>query len=95
MATTSKETQSKTEGNVEQVADRIREFNERIIESSKQTGEATLGAYAKMLQNIAELQENVGKASQVDWLTTFATAQANFTRDLAKAYTAAASKLVK
>ena len=89
------ETQSKAEGNVEQVADRIREFNERIIESSKQTGEVTLNAYAKMLQNIAELQENVGKASQADWLTTFATAQANFTRDLAKAYTAAASKLVK
>src|ERR1700688_1890211 len=95
------ETQSKTEGNaetegnVEQVADRIREFNERIIESSKQTGEMTLSAYAKMLQNIAELQENVGKASQVDWLTTFATAQANFTRDLAKGYTDAARKLAK
>ena len=95
------ETQSKTEGNaetegnVEQVADRIREFNERIIESSKQTGEVTLNAYAKMLQNIAELQENVGKASQLDWLTTFATAQANFTRDPAKAYTAAARKLAK
>jgi hypothetical protein len=84
-----------TEGNVEQVADRIRELNERIIDSSKQAGEATLSAYAKMLGSIAELQENVGKASQLDWLTTFATAQASFTRDLAEAYTAAARKLVK
>jgi hypothetical protein len=95
MATSSKETQGKTEGNLEQVADRIREFNERIIESSKQAGEKTLSAYAKTLQSIAELQENVGKSSQLDWLTTFATAQANFTRDLAEAYTAAARKLVK
>lgn len=89
------ETQSKTDGNVEQVADRIRELTERIIESSKQAGEVTLSAYAKTLESIAELQENVGKASQLDWLTTFATAQANFTRDLAEAYTAAARKLVK
>ena len=89
------QSRSKTEGNVEQMADRIRELNERIIDSSKQAGEVTISAYAKLLENIAELQENVGKASQVDWITTFATAQANFTRDLAEAYTAAARKLVK
>ena len=89
------QSRSKTEGNVEQMADRIRELNERIIDSSKQAGEVTISADAKLLENIAELQENVGKASQVDWITTFATAQANFTRDLAEAYTAAARKLVK
>jgi hypothetical protein len=43
------ETQSNTEGDFEQIADHIRELNERIIASSKQVGEATLGAYAKML----------------------------------------------
>lgn len=85
----------KTEGDAEQVADSVRELNEQIIESSKQAGETTLSAYAKMLQNIAELQENLGKASQVDLLATFATAQANFTREMAEAYTAAAGKLGK
>jgi hypothetical protein len=89
------ETQSKTEGDFAQVADHIRELNERIIASSKQAGEATLGAYAKMLQSIAELEEKAGNASPVDWLTTFATTQANFTRDLAEALTAAAHKLVE
>ena len=85
---------AETEGNVEQVVERIRKLNERIIDSSKQAGEDTLNAYAKTLENIAELQENLGKASQLDWLTTFATAQANFTRQLAEAVTAAARKLV-
>jgi hypothetical protein len=85
---------AETEGNVEQVVERIRKLNERIIDSSKQAGEETLNAYAKTLENIAELQENLGKASQLDWLTTFATAQANFTRQLAEAVTAAARKLV-
>ena len=60
-----------------------------------QAGEATLAAYARMLERIAELQDNVGKASPVEWLTTFATAQANLTRDLAESYTSAARKLAK
>jgi hypothetical protein len=55
----------------------------------------TLSAYANALESIAEFQENVGKGSQLDWITTFATAQANFTRGLAEAYTAVARKLVK
>jgi hypothetical protein len=89
------ETQSRTEGEFAQVADHIRELNERIIAASKQAGEATLGPYAKMLQSIAELEEKAGNASPVDWLTTFATTQPNFTRDLAEALTAAAHKLVE
>ena len=88
------ETPSKTDGNLEQVAERIRELTERIIDSSQQAGEATLSAYAKTLENITELQENLGKGSPIDWITTFATAQANFTRQLAEAVTAAARKLV-
>jgi hypothetical protein len=88
------ETPSKTDGNLEQVADRIRELTERIIDSSQQAGEATLSAYAKTLENITELQGNLGKGGPIDWITTFATAQANFTRDLAEAYAAAARKLV-
>ena len=77
----------------EPVAERIRDLNERIISSSMQAGEATLAAYARMLESIAELQDNVGKASPVEWLTTFATAQANLTRDLAEHYSSAARKL--
>ena len=79
--------------NLEAVAGRIRELNERIIASSMQAGETTVNSYAKMLENIAQLTENVGKASPVEWLTTFATAQANLTRDLAESYTAVARKL--
>ena len=79
--------------NLDAVADRVRDLNERIIASTMQTGETTLNAYAKMLGNIAELSENLGKSGPVEWLTTFATAQANLTRDLAESYSAAARKL--
>ena len=87
------ETQSTTEGNLDQLADRIRDLNEQIIKLGMQGGEATLGAYAKMLESVAGLQENVGQASAPEWLTKFTTAQANLTRDLAESYASAARKL--
>lgn len=83
------------EGNVEQLANRVRELNEQIIGLSMQAGEATLSAYARMLQTIAELQDNVGQASPAEWLTKFTTAQANLTRDLAESYTTAARRFAK
>jgi hypothetical protein len=89
------ETQSKTEGDFAQVADHIRELNERIIAASKQAGEATLVPYAKDAPEHRRARREAGNASPVDWLTTFATTQANFTRDLAEALTAAAHKLVE
>ena len=87
------ETPSKPEGNLDQLAERIRGLNERIIDLSKQAGEATLAGYARTLESIAQLEESAGKASPVELLTTFTTAQANFTRDLAESFTAAARRL--
>lgn len=89
------ETPSDPASDLDQLTDRIRGLNERIIDLSKQAGGATLAAYAKTLQSIAELEESAGKASQVEWLTTFTTAQANFTRDLAESFTAAARRLAE
>ena len=81
--------------NVEATAERIRDLNERILESSKKAGKAYLDIYEKTLHSIADYQEKVGEQSQVDWFTTVANAQADFTRQLADAYTAAARNLIK
>jgi hypothetical protein len=81
--------------NVDAAAERIRELNERIIESSKMAGNAYLDIYEKTLNSIADYQEKVGEQSQVDWVTTIANAQASFTRDLAGAYSSAARSLIK
>jgi hypothetical protein len=76
-------------------ADRIRDLNERIIESSKKAGNTYLDIYEKTLNSIADYQEKIGEQSQVDWVTTIANAQAGFTRDLAGAYSSAARSLLK
>ena len=51
--------------------------------------------YEKTLHSIADYQEKVGEQSDVDWISTIANAQANFTRDLADAYTSSARTLLK
>lgn len=81
--------------NVEAAADRIRDLNERILESGKKAGNTYLDIYEKTLKSIADYQEKVGEQSQVEWVSTVANAQANFTRDLANAYTSAARSLLK
>ena len=80
---------------VEAAADRIREVNERIIESSKKAGNVYLDLYEKTLNSIADYQQKVGEQTEVEWVTTVANAQANFTRELATAYTSAARSLIK
>jgi hypothetical protein len=76
-------------------AERIRDLNERIIESGRKAGNTYLDVYEKTLNSIADYQEKVGEQSQVDWVKTITDAQANFTRDLAGAYTSAARTLLK
>jgi hypothetical protein len=93
--TQSNRTKSTANDNVEAAADRIREVNERIIESSKKAGNVYLDLYEKTLNSIADYQEKVGEQTEVEWVTTVANAQANFTRELATAYTSAARSLIK
>jgi hypothetical protein len=78
---------------VEELAEHIRQLNEQIIEASRRSGETYLQSYQQLLQTVADVQEEAGKASPWDWVTTMATAQANFTRDIAEAYAAAGRRL--
>lgn len=78
---------------MDELADQIRQLNEQIIEASKRSGETYLQSYQQLLKTVADVQEEAGKASPWDWVTTIATAQANFTRDIAEAYAAAGRRL--
>ena len=96
-ATKAHSSRSKTTANdnVDAAAERIREANERIIESGKKAGGIYLDLYEKTLNSIADYQEKVGEQSRVEWVSTIANAQADFTRELATAYTSAARSFIK
>ena len=80
---------------LEAVAQRVRKLNERIIEESKSAGEATLTAYEKALKAIAgSLERGPGK-SDVEWVSSLATTQAKWIRDVTTAWTSAARGMLK
>jgi len=85
----------KDDPDAEAAAQRIRELNERIIANGQKAGLASLDLYEKTLKSLADMQQSVGEASQVQWLSQIAAAQANFTREMAETYTAAAREFLK
>ncbi|HTP22153.1 MAG TPA: hypothetical protein VMJ65_21275 [Solirubrobacteraceae bacterium] len=80
---------------LEAVAQRIRKLNERIIEEGKSAGEATLTSYEKALKAIASSIERGPGKSDVEWISSLATTQAKFIRDVTAAWTAAARSMLK
>ncbi len=80
---------------LEAVAQRIRKLNERIIEEGKSAGESTLASYEKALKAIAgSLERGPGK-SEIEWISSLATTQARFIRDVTAAWTSAARGMLK
>jgi hypothetical protein len=60
---------------------RVRELGEQVAQQAKQNGLAWVEAYERMLKNLLDLEEQAAKASGAEWVTTLATAHANFVRD--------------
>ncbi len=88
-----KQSSGDTPAGMEELAEQVRQLNEQIIEASTRSGQTYLESYQQLLKTVADVQEEAGKASPWDWVTTMATAQANFTRDIAEAYAAAGRRL--
>lgn len=80
---------------MEATVGRIREFNEKLIETSKASGNVALDSYEKALKSMLDFQMQMANASQVEWLNTVAATQVQFVQDLSDAYTKAARELLK
>ncbi len=79
----------------EAAAERIRELNEQVLEFGRKAGLNFLEAYESTLQTFADYQDRVADSSQVEWVSSIARAQANFTREVTRVYTATARDLLK
>ena len=84
-----------TKNQTEATSERIRDLNERILESSKKAGTAYLDAYEKALKSIADYQQSVARQTDVDWVSTVVDAQARFTRELTSLYVNTGRELLK
>ncbi len=79
----------------EAAAERIRELNEQVLEFGRKAGLNFLEAYESTLQTFADYQDRVADSSQVEWVSSIARAQANFTREVTRVYTGTARDLLK
>ncbi|MDQ3850493.1 MAG: hypothetical protein M3296_07760 [Actinomycetota bacterium] len=91
------DTQSRKSANQdpEAVAERVRELNERIVESGRKAGNVYLDSYEKTMKSIADYQDKAAESTDVEWLRTVFNAQASFTRDVTDTYVAAARTFLK
>ena len=69
----------------EQILASIREHQEMLMSSGKQTQLELLEAFEQSLEAVAEAQDKLAEASQVEWFTRLLQAQATLTRDVAGA----------
>ena len=84
-----------TNKDAEAAVERIRELNEQILDFRKKAGVQFLEAYETNLKSFAEYQDKLADSSQVEWVSSIARAQANFTREVSAAYAASARELLK
>jgi hypothetical protein len=81
-------------GQFQEASTRIRELNERLIESSKAAGTTTLDAYEKALTTLVDFEEKAAGATQLEWVSALAQTHASFVRDMTGAYTKAAREML-
>jgi hypothetical protein len=84
-----------TKTTADETTERIRDFNERVIDAGKKASGAYLDAYEKAAQSLVDYQEQVARQTDVEWVSTIVDAQAKFTRELPKVYVSTGRQLIK
>src|SRR5215212_1458263 len=87
-----KQTRQSTASNLEAATKRARTLNDRIIERARRGGEESLEAYEGLLKSVADYQQSGGKRAG-DFVSALGEAQADLTRELAKAGPSAARRV--
>ncbi len=80
---------------IEAAAQRIRELTEQVVAQAKENGLVWLEGYEKMLKNLLDLQEQAAQGAGAEWVSSLATAQANFVRQTSEVFFSAVSKQLK
>jgi hypothetical protein len=79
---------------IDAAAERVAELNEKAVVNGKKASAAILDTYEKTVVSFTDSYEKAAGTTKVDWIVSTAAAQADFTREVAKAYTSAAREFV-
>ena len=92
---TTQDATNAAERTLNDAAERARDINGQLVETSRKAGEAYLTTCERGLKSFADAHEQVGAASPYEWVTAATKAQADFVRTLADAYGAAGRELAR
>ena len=81
-------------GRVSELNEKVTELNEQAVANGRKAGAAYLASYEKAVVSIADSYERAAGATKVDWVSDVATVQADFAREVTKAYTTAVRDIV-
>jgi hypothetical protein len=79
---------------VEAAAERVADLHEKSVASSKKASEAYLSSYEKVVVALADTYEKATGASNIEWVASIGSLQADATREFARAYTSSVRELV-
>ena len=88
-------TQTKTADDLEQASERVREYNDKAVDAGKKLSGTIVDTYEKYTLTLADASQKAGEATNVEWISAAASAQAGMTRELTKAYASAARDFLK
>jgi hypothetical protein len=80
---------------VEQIAERLRKLNEKIIDFGREAGENTLASYEKALKTIATGVQQSPAKDELEWISHLAASQAKFVREITDSWAKAARDRLK
>jgi hypothetical protein len=78
----------------EAAVERVTELQGKALAGGRKAGEAYLTSYEQVVLSLADSYEKAAGATKVGWVADIASAQADLTRGLTKAYANAAREFV-
>jgi hypothetical protein len=79
---------------VQHAAERVAHLNEKAVATSKKASEAYLSSYEKAVVTLADTYEKATGATNIEWVASIGSLQADATREITRAYTRAVRELV-
>jgi uncharacterized hydantoinase/oxoprolinase family protein len=83
------------EKNLEDAVQKMRAYNERLVETGKTLTGNVIDTYEKTALGVADFQDKAAGAANANWIVEATSTQTGLTRDLTKAYVGAVRQLIK
>lgn len=81
--------------NFEENAERVKEFNSVVTETTKSNSRLVVDNYEKAAKSFFDAQRELAKSNQVDWIKDTSATQIQLAEDITSAWVKAARELLK